>query len=253
MEFYERVSGARMHAAYIRPGGISQDIPENLLSDISSFINQFVFRLNEIEEFLTNNRIWKQRLINVGIIDYKSALNYGFTGVQIRGSGKCWDLRKQTPYEIYNELSFKVPVGINGDCFDRYLVRIEEMRQSLLIIFQALNLIKKGHIKFYDEKVTPPARLKIKRNMEALINHFKFYAEGFKLEKGSTYMSAEAPKGEFGVFLVSDGSSSPFRCKIRAPGFFHLQGLDYLGYNLLLADLVTIIGTLDIVFGEVDR
>lgn len=253
MEFYERVSGARMHAAYIRPGGVSQDIPIGILKDISFFINQFNFRIDEIEEFLTYNRIWKQRLINIGVISYKKALTYGFTGVQIRGSGKGWDLRKNTPYEVYKQLKFKVPIGKNGDCFDRYSVRIEEMRQSLVIIAQAINLISAGPIKIFDDKVTPPIRSKIKSSMEAIINHFKFYTEGFKVKKGSTYMAAEAPKGEFGVFLVSDGSSSPFRCKIRAPGFFHLQGLDDLTYNFLLADLVTVIGTLDIVFGEVDR
>jgi len=253
MEFYERVSGARMHAAYIRPGGVSMDIPIGLLKDIYFFIIQFVDRINEIEEFLSSNRIWKQRLVNIGVLKYEDALDYGFTGVQLRASGKSWDLRILTPYEIYKDLEFKVPLGKNGDCYDRYSVRMEEMRQSLVIIHQCLNMIPEGPVKEIDEKVTAPSRDSIKKNMEALINHFKFYAEGFKVNSGHVYAAAEAPKGEFGVFLVSDGGPNPFRCKIRAPGFFHLQGLDFLSYNLLLADLVTIIGTLDIVFGEVDR
>jgi len=253
MEFYERVSGARMHAAYIRPGGISMDIPNGLINDIYIFLNQFVSRIDEIEEFLTNNRIWKQRLSGIGIMTIQNAYSFGFTGVQLRGSGQNWDLRKTNPYEIYKEIKFKVPVGKRGDCFDRYLVRIEEMRQSSIIIETALKLLDKGPIKSYGQIVIPPTRKEIISSMDSLIEHFKYFVDGFKVEKGYTYMFAEAPKGEFGVFLVADGSGIPFRCKIRAPGFFHLQGLDFMSYNLLLADLVAIIGTLDIVFGEVDR
>jgi NADH dehydrogenase (ubiquinone) Fe-S protein 2 len=253
IEFYERVSGARMHAAYIRPGGVSLDIPIGLLEDIHQFISQFGTRLDEIEELLTDNRIWKQRLVDVGVVSYQDALNWGFSGVIIRGSGILWDRRKTQPYEIYNELDFQIPVGTNGDCYDRYLIRLEEIRQSLKIINQCLSLIPQGEIKIDDKKVTPPSRLNLKNSIESLIHHFKYYSEGIVVPEGETFTITEAPKGEFGVFLVSNGTNKPYRCKIRAPGFFHLQGLDFISKGHIVADVVTIIGTQDIVFGEVDR
>ena len=253
MEFYERVSGARMHAAYIRPGGVSQDIPLGLCDDIYAFIYQFKSRINELEELLSGNRIWKQRLLNIGVVSKKNALAWGFSGVMLRGSGLSWDLRKDQPYEVYDKLDFSIPIGTNGDCYDRYLVRIEEMRQSLVIINQALNLLPEGNIKICDNKIVSPSRNKVKTDMEALINHFKLYSEGFSLPKGKDYVGIEAPKGEFGVFLISNGFKKPYRCKIKAPGFLHLQGIDFMSRNHLIADVVTIIGTQDIVFGEVDR
>ena len=252
MEFYERVSGARMHAAYIRPGGVSQDIPVGLCEDIYLFIKQFYSRINEIEELLTNNRIWKQRLLNVGVVSKEQALNWGFSGVMLRGSGVPWDLRKTQPYEVYKDLDFCIPIGIRGDCYDRYIIRIEEMRQSLNIILQCLNSMPLGSIKS-DNKVSMPTRQKFKDGMESLIQHFKLYTEGYYIPAGSTYVGVEAPKGEFGVFLVSNGGNKPYRCKIKAPGFLHLQGIDFMSHNHLIADIVTIIGTQDIVFGEVDR
>lgn len=253
MEFYERVSGARMHAGYIRPGGVVYDIPLNLLDDIYLFILQFFFRLNEIEELLSNNRIWKYRLVNIGIVDKYLALNFGFSGVMLRGSGFYWDLRKNFSYELYDVINFKVPVGLNGDCFDRFLLRIEEMRQSLLIIYQLLNNLPKGNIKIDNYKFVALKRSYLKQGMEELIHHFKYFSEGFCIEKNSIYLSIEAPKGEFGVFLVSDNTNKPYRCKIRSPGFFHLQALNTMVENHLIADVVTIIGTQDIVFGEIDR
>ena len=253
MEFYERVSGARMHANYIRPGGLSQDIPNGILNDIHTFSMQFGSRLDEIEEMLTENRIWKQRLVDIGTVSHKDAIARGFTGVMLRGSGVPWDLRKLDTYEVYNEMDFKVPTGLNGDCYDRYLIRIEEMRQSLSIIEQVLLKIPSGDIKSTDYKVTPPSRALMKEDMESLIHHFKHYTEGLIVPKGETYTYVEAPKGEFGVYLVSTGGNIPYRCKIRAPGFVHLQGLDFMSRNHMLADVVTIIGTQDIVFGEVDR
>jgi NADH dehydrogenase (ubiquinone) Fe-S protein 2 len=253
MEFYERVSGARMHAAYIRPGGIAQDLPLGLLKDISDFGLQFESRIDELEELLTNNRIWKQRLVNIGIVSKEDVELWGFSGVMARGSGLNWDLRRRNPYEIYNEISFDVPVGCHGDCFDRYLIRVEEMRQSLRIIDYCLHNIPAGPIKVEDNKITAPSRKVMKKSMESLIHHFKLYSEGFYVPEGFIYTAVEAPKGEFGVFLVSDGSSKPYRCKIKAPGFLHLQGLNFMAKGHLLADVVTIIGTQDIVFGEVDR
>lgn len=253
MEFYERVSGARMHAAYFRPGGVSQDLPMNLLHDIYVFIKQFGSRLDEIEELLTNNRIWKQRLVNIGVVSATQALNWGFSGVMVRGSGIKWDLRKTQPYEVYNELDFNVPVTTNGDCYDRYLIRIEEMRQSLRIMWQCLNNIPQGGIKTLDAKISTPARQHAKEYMETLINHFKLFSEGYHVPAGETYTAIEAPKGEFGVFLASNGSNKPYRCKVKAPGFLHLQGLTFMAPNHLVADIVAIIGTQDIVFGEVDR
>ena len=253
MEFYERVSGARMHAAYFRPGGVSMDIPKGLLNDIYIFIKQFSLRIDEIEELLTDNRIWKQRLVDVGTVSLKDALDWGFSGVMLRGSGIKWDLRKTQPYDKYNEFNFSIPVGINGDCYDRYLIRVLEMRESLKIIEQCLNSIGVGTYKTADKKITPPSRTDIKTSMESLTHHFKIFTQGFVVDKKETYMASEAPKGEFGVFIVSDGSNRPYRCKIKSPGFSHLQSLDYMSKQHLLADVVTIIGTQDIVFGEVDR
>lgn len=253
MEFYERVSGARMHAAYIRPGGVQEDLPVGLCDDIYEFAQQFPSRLDEMEELLTENRIWKQRLVDVGIVSIEDALNWSFSGVMLRGSGLPWDLRKTEPYEIYKELNFDVPVGTNGDCYDRYLVRIEEMRQSINIIVQCLNLLPDGEIKTDDRKITPPSRYEMKTSMESLIHHFKLYSQGTSISAGETYTAIEAPKGEFGVYLVSNGTNKPYRCKIKAPGFAHLQGLNMMAKGHMIADVVTIIGTQDIVFGEVDR
>jgi len=253
MEFYERVSGARMHAAYFRPGGVNQDLPKGLLKDIYIFCDQFNTRLDEIEEMLTNNRIWKQRLVDIGIVSAKDALNLGFSGVMLRGSGISWDLRKTQPYEIYNQLEFDIPIGTNGDCYDRYLIRIEEMRQSIRIIVQILNKIPNGPIKIDDKKIINPNRIQMKNSMESLIHHFKYYSENITVNNGETYTVIEAPKGEYGVYLISDGTNKPYRCKIKSPGFLHLQSLDFMAKNHLIADVVTIIGTLDIVFGEIDR
>jgi len=253
MEFYERVSGARMHASYIRPGGVSLDLPIGLLDDIYSFVIQFGDRIDEIEELLTHNRIWKQRLVDIGTVPLTVATDWGFTGVMLRGSGINWDLRKDRPYEVYDRLEFNVPVGTSGDCYDRYLIRIQEMRESLSIILQCLNDMPEGPVKSTDTKYVSPSRFSMKNDMESLIHHFKFYTEGFNVPLGQVYQAVEAPKGEFGVFLVSDGTARPYRCKIRAPGFAHLQGLDVMAKGHMLADVVTIIGTQDIVFGEVDR
>lgn len=253
MEFYERVSGARMHSSYFRPGGVNQDLPKGLLNDIYIFCDQFNTRLNEIEEMLTNNRIWKQRLVDIGIVNASDALNWGFSGVMLRGSGIAWDLRKTQSYEVYNQFQFDVPIGTNGDCYDRYLIRIEEMRQSVHIMEQVLNKIPKGPIKLNDKKITNPNRYQLKNSMESLIHHFKYYSENISPNSGETYTVIEAPKGEYGVFLVSDGSNIPYRCKIKAPGFAHLQALNFMSKNHMIADVVTIIGTQDIVFGEIDR
>jgi NADH dehydrogenase (ubiquinone) Fe-S protein 2 len=252
-EFYERVSGARMHAAYFRPGGVSQDLPLGLLDDINTFSQNLPARLDEMEELLSGNRIWKQRLVDIGIVDSSDALDYGFTGVLLRGSGIPWDLRKTQPYEVYDSIDFDIPVGTNGDCYDRYLIRINEMRQSIKIINQCLNKMPLGAIKVDNNKISTPSKLYMKQSMESLIHHFKLYTEGFSILPGETYTAIEAPKGEFGVFLVSNGSNKPYRCKVRAPGVFHLQGLDFMSKGHMLADVVTIIGTQDIVFGEVDR
>jgi NADH dehydrogenase (ubiquinone) Fe-S protein 2 len=259
MEFYERVSGARFHASFIRPGGVSHDLPEGLLNDIYNFINQFFFRIDEIKDMLSENRIWKQRLINIGIVNLSKVLNYSFSGVMLRGSGHLWDLRLVEPYDAYNFFSFYIPVGVNGDCYDRYLIRIEEMRESCYIIIQALNMLnvlnKTNDSNFIinDFKVVPPPRALMKYNMESLIHHFKLYSEGVNILKEQTYSTVEAPKGEFGVFLSSNDISKPYRCRIKSPGFLHLQGIDYMAKDLYLADLVTIIGTQDLVFGEIDR
>ena len=253
MEFYERISGARMHAAYFRPGGVHLDLPKGLLSDIYIFIEQFNLRLIEIEDMLTENRIWKQRLVDIGVVSAKDAYDWGFSGVMLRGSGIHWDLRKSQPYEVYSEVDFDIPVGQNGDCYDRYLVRIAEMRESMKIIEQCLNQMPNGPIKSNDNKLTPPSRQEMKQSMESLIHHFKMYTQSFTIPANETYVGTEAPKGEFGVYLVSNGTNRPYRCKIKAPGFSHLQALDHMSKGHMIADVVTIIGTQDIVFGEVDR
>lgn len=253
MEFYERVSGARMHSAFIRPGGVSLDIPIGLLDDIAIFADQFSTRVDEMEEMLTTNRIWKQRLINVGVVTLQQAKDWGFSGVLLRGSGLNWDLRKEQTYEIYDRLDFNTFTGNQGDCYDRYLIRIAEMRESLSIIKQCLEKMPEGPIKVDDKKINPPSRSDTKNSMESLIHHFKFFTEGVCVPRGETYTATEAPKGEFGVYLISNGTNRPYRCKIKAPGFGHLQALDFMSRGHMLADVVTIIGTQDIVFGEVDR
>ena len=255
MEFYERVSGARLHSSYIRPGGVAWDLPVGLLDDLYSFCSQFGFRLNEMEEILTSNRIWKQRLVDVGVVPLRSAMDWGFSGVMLRGSGAPWDLRRAQSYEIYDQLQFEIPVGERGDCYDRYLIRVEEMRQSLSILEQCLNLLPGGRIRVEDFKFSPPPRAVMKHSMESLIHHFKYYTEGLAVHTfgNDTYTAIEAPKGEFGVFLVSSGGFRPYRCRIRSPGFFHLQGLDWMARGHLLADVVAIVGTQDLVFGEIDR
>jgi len=253
MEFYERVSGARMHAAYVRPGGVALDLPIGLMEDMHFFIKNYGTRIDEVEELLTGNRIWKQRLVDIGVVSAEQAENYGFSGVMLRGSGIEWDLRKTQPYDAYSGMEFDVPVGTRGDCYDRYLIRIEEMRQSLRIIEQCLNEMPEGEVRVDDAKISPPKRAEMKDSMESLIHHFKLYTEGYSVPAGSTYSAVEAPKGEFGVYLISDGTNKPYRCKIRAPGFAHLAALDLMCKGHMLADVVAMIGTQDIVFGEVDR
>ncbi|KAI3383744.1 hypothetical protein SNEBB_002907 [Seison nebaliae] len=253
MEFYERVSGARMHTAYVRPGGVYLDLPLNLLSDIYHFCETFGQRLDELDDLLTENRIWKQRTVDIGVVSATDAIDLGFSGVMLRGSGIKWDLRKTQPYDGYDKMEFDVPVGRNGDCYDRYLCRMQEMRESLRIIDQCINNMPGGDIKVNDHKISPPKRKDMKTSMESLIHHFKLFTEGYHVPAGSTYTAIEAPKGEFGVYLVSDGSSRPYRCKIKAPGFAHLAAIDKLSKNLMLADIVAIVGTLDVVFGEIDR
>jgi len=253
MLFYEKASGSRMHAAYIRPGGVHQDLPPNLLVEIDQFINQFPQKIDDMESLLTNNRIFKQRLVDIGIVSKEQALDWGFSGPMIRGSGISWDLRKNQPYEIYSEIDFDVPIGKNGDSYDRYLIRVEEMRQSINIIKQCLKKIPNGPIMTGDKRIAPPKREEMKNSMESLINHFKLYSEGYHVPKGEVYASVEAPKGEFGVYIISDGSNKPNRCRIRAPGFAHLQALEPMVKGHMLADVVTIISTQDIVFGEIDR
>ena len=253
MEFYERVSGARMHAAYIRPGGVSADLPLGFLDDLHLFIKQYPIRIDEVEEMLTGNRIWKERLVDVGVVTAAQAMDWGFSGVMLRGSGIPWDLRKSNPYEIYSQIDFDVPVGSAGDCYDRYLLRVEEMRQSLVIIESAIEFLKPGPIKTNNFKVCPPSRSEMKNSMESVIHHFKFFTEGIILPQGETYMGTEAPKGEFGVYLISNSTDKPYRCKVKAPGFGHLQALNEMTKGHMIADVVAIIGTQDIVFGEIDR
>ncbi len=253
MGFYERVSGSRLHANYFRAGGVHKDLPIGLESDIDEFCERFPKIIDDLETLLTDNRIFKQRNVDIGIVSKQDALDYSFSGVMLRGSGVAWDLRRSQPYDCYNDLEFKIPVGKNGDCYDRYLCRIEEMRESLKIIKQCLKNIPKGPIKTEDGKISPPPKKELKQSMEALIHHFKLFTEGYRVEKDEIYTAVEAPKGEFGVYLISDGSSKPYKCKIRAPGFTHLQAMDYLIKGHMLADVPAVLGSMDIVFGEVDR
>ena len=257
MVFYERACGARLHAAYVRPGGVHQDLPEELIDDIEAWCDPFLKVLDDIEGLLTENRIFKQRNVDICNVELDDAWEWGFSGVMVRGSGAKWDLRKSQPYECYDELDFDIAIGKNGDCFDRYLVRVEEMKQSIRIMKQCIEKMRlpegQGPVSSTDGKVVPPKRGEMKQSMEALIHHFKLYTEGYKVPEGEVYAAVEAPKGEFGVYLVSDGSNKPYRCKIRAPGFAHLSAMDFLSKGHMLADVSAIIGTLDIVFGEVDR
>jgi NADH-quinone oxidoreductase subunit D len=253
MEFYERVSGARLHAAYFRPGGVHRDLPVGLLEDIGRFCDEFPKIINDVESLLTENRIFRQRTVDVGIVTKDDALDWGFSGPMLRGSGVPWDLRKSQPYDVYRRMDFDIPVGKTGDCFDRYLVRVEEMRQSLRIIKQCIAEMPGGPVRTQDNKIAPPSRGEMKQSMEALIHHFKLYTEGYRVPEGETYTAVEAPKGEFGVYLVADGTNKPYRCKIRAPGFAFLQATDFLSKGHMLADMVAIVGSMDIVFGEIDR
>ena len=253
IEFHEAVSGARFHAAYFRPGGVHQDLPEGMEEKLFNHVKGLPKFVDDLEELLTNNRILRQRSVDIGVISKKDALEWGCSGPVLRSAGIPWDLRRSQPYDIYDKLDFEIPIGKKGDCFDRYLVRIEEIRQSIKIILQCLERIQPGIISIDDNKITPPKRKLMKKSMESLIHHFKLFTEGYRVPEGETYIAVEAPKGEFGVFLVSDGSNKPYRCKIRAPGFAHLQALDHLSKGHLMADLSAILGSLDIVFGEVDR
>ena len=253
MEFYERVSGARLHAAYFRPGGVHQDLPAGLADDIGEWNAKFPKVIDDLEHLLTQNRIFKQRTVDIGKVTAEQAYDWGFSGPVLRGSGVPWDLRKAQPYDTYEEVDFDVPVGRNGDCYDRYLVRMEELRQSVKIIDQCLAKMAPGEVMTNDRKVSPPPRAIMKQSMEALIHHFKLYTEGYHVPPGETYAAVEAPKGEFAVYVVADGTNKPYRCKIRAPGFAFLQAMDFLSKGHMLADAVAIIGSLDIVFGEIDR
>lgn len=253
IEFYERVSGSRMHAAYVRPGGVAQDIPAGLLEDVVDFCDGFIPMLDDVETLLTENRIFKQRTVDIGVVTEKEALDQGFSGPMLRASGVPWDLRKSQPYAIYDSLEFDIPIGKNGDCYDRYLVRILEMRESIKLIHQCVAHMPSGPVKTLDRKIAPPPRSEMKESMEAMIHHFKLYTEGYHVPKGDVYAAVEAPKGEFGVYLVSDGSNKPYRCRIKAPGFLHLQSLDFMSRGHMLADVAAVLGSQDIVFGEVDR
>ena len=253
MEFCERVCGARLHMNYFRPGGVSLDMPAGLADDIWKWSEQFAKCIDDLEELLTENRIFKQRTVDVGVINAEQALNWGFSGPCLRASGVPWDLRKAQPYDVYDRVDFDVPTGKHGDCYDRYLVRIYELRESLKIVRQCLQDMPPGPVKVDDRKISPPPRSEMKHSMEALIHHFKLYTEGYHVPEGETYTVVEAPKGEFGVYLVADGTNRPYRCKIRAPGFAHLQAMDFLCRGHMLADVVAVLGSLDIVFGEIDR
>jgi NADH-quinone oxidoreductase subunit D len=257
MVFYERASGARMHANYFRPGGVARELPDKLIEDIGAFCDPFLKVLDDLEALFIENRIFKQRNVNIGVISLEDAWKFGFSGVMVRGSGAAWDLRKAQPYECYEEMEFDIPVGKNGDCYDRAVIRMEEMRQSTSIMRQCVNKLlmqeNRGPVSVVNTKISPPPRAEMKRSMEALIHHFKLFTEGFKVPAGEVYAAVEAPKGEFGVYLVSDGTDKPYRCKIRAPGFAHLQAMDFLCRDHMLADVSAILGSLDIVFGEVDR
>jgi NADH-quinone oxidoreductase subunit D len=253
MEFYERVSGSRLHAAYFRPGGVYRDLPKDLLPDIKRWAENFPKYIKDLETLLTDNRIFRQRTVDIGVVNPDDAINFGFTGPMLRASGVKWDLRKVQNYEVYDQLEFDIPIGKKGDCFDRYLVRVEEMKESLKIILQCVDKIPKGPVMVKNNKITPPKRNVMKRSMESLIHHFKLYTEGYKVPKGETYTAVEAPKGEFGVYIVSDGSNKPYKCKIRAPGYAHLQAMNFCSKGHMLADMVAILGSMDIVFGEIDR
>ena len=257
MVFYERASGSRMHAAYFRPGGVHQDLTPKLVDDIHAFCDPFLTVVDDLDALLTGNRIFKQRNVDIGVVKLSDCWNWGFSGVMVRGSGAAWDLRKAQPYECYSELEFDIPIGKNGDCFDRYLIRMEEMRQSTRIMKQCLEKLRspagQGPVTVDDHKIVPPKRAEMKQSMEALIHHFKLYTEGYHVPAGEVYAAVEAPKGEFGVYLVADGTNKPYKCKIRAPGFAHLQAMDFLCHGHLLADVSAILGSIDIVFGEVDR
>jgi len=255
MVFYERASGSRLHANYFRPGGVHQDLPPALIDDIDRWIDSFPATTKDLEALVTENRIFKQRNVDIGVVSRQQAIDWGFSGVMLRGSGVAWDLRKSQPYECYADLEFDVPIGKNGDCWDRYLLRMEEMVQSLRIMRQCIDRLRKtpGPVMVENNKIAPPRRAEMKRSMEALIHHFKLYTEGFHVPAGEVYACVEAPKGEFGVYLVSDGTNKPYRCKIRAPGFPHLQAMDWMNRGHMLADVSAILGSLDIVFGEIDR
>jgi NADH-quinone oxidoreductase subunit D len=257
MVFYERASGSRMHAAYVRPGGVHQDIPQKLIDDIGHFCDTHPKVLDDIESLLTGNRIFKQRNVDIGVVSLDEAFAWGFSGVMVRGSGAAWDLRKSQPYECYSELDFDIPVGKNGDNYDRYLIRVQEMREAVKIMKQCVNKLSSaegaGPVSSTDGKIVPPKRGEMKKSMESLIHHFKLYTEGYKVPAGEVYAAVEAPKGEFGVYLVSDGSNKPYRCRLRAPGFAHLQAMDHICRGHMLADVSAVLGSLDIVFGEVDR
>ena len=253
MEFYERVCGARLHAAYYRVGGVHQDMPAGMADDILEWIDQFPKFIDDMETLLTENRIFKQRCVDIGVVSAEDAMAWGFTGPMLRGSGVAWDLRKAQPYDVYGEIDFDIPIGKNGDCYDRYLVRVEEMRQSLSIMKQCIEMMPDGPVLSEDGKVSPPRRGDMKQSMEALIHHFKLYTEGVHVPVGETYTAVEAPKGEFGVYLVADGTNKPYRCKIRAPGFAHLAAMDFMCKGHMLADSVAVLGSMDVVFGEIDR
>ena len=257
MVFYERASGSRMHAAYFRPGGVHQDLPRSLIDDIYAFCDPFLKVCDDLETLLTGNRIFKQRNVDIGVVSLEDCFKWGFSGVMVRGSGAAWDLRKSQPYECYEEFEFDIPIGKNGDCYDRYLIRMEEMRQSIRIMKQACEKLNsaggEGPVTTDDGKIAPPRRGDMKASMEALIHHFKLYTEGYRVPAGEIYACVEAPKGEFGVYLVSDGTNKPYRVKLRAPGFAHLQAMDFMCRKHMLADVGAILGSLDIVFGEVDR
>ncbi|MBL4589196.1 MAG: NADH-quinone oxidoreductase subunit D [Alphaproteobacteria bacterium] len=253
MEFYDRACGARLHANYFRPGGVSQDIPDGLLDDMMAWTETFPETLGDLDTLLSDNRIFKQRTVDIGTVSKEDALDLGFTGPMLRGSGVAWDLRKSQPYDVYDKMEFDVPVGKTGDCYARYLIRMEEMRQSLKIMQQCIRNMPKGAVKVDDYKISPPPRVEMKRSMEAMIHHFKLFSEGYHVPAGETYTAVEAPKGEFGVYLISDGTNRPYRCRVRAPGFYHLAALDSMSRGHMLADAVTVIGSMDIVFGEIDR
>ncbi len=253
MTFYERVSGSRLHANYFRPGGVHKDLPRGLIEDIILFCERFPKIIDDLEMLLTDNRIFKQRNVNIGIVTKQEALDHSFSGVMLRGSGVAWDLRRSQPYECYKDFDFKIPIGKNGDCYDRYLCRIEEMRESVKIIKECIKKMPTGPVKSIDGKITPPKKEDLKNSMESLIHHFKLFSEGFRIPEGEIYTAVEAPKGELGVYLISDGSNKPYKCKIRAPGFSHLQAMDYLMKGHMLADVPAVLGSLDVVFGEVDR